>query len=100
MLVPWLFLGRAALARESTRLLWTFQGATFVLVVCWGLMFYSRVFRWTFLQWPFLGCVTVASFLGVILAALWAEVGRRCFGRGLRHFRTSASRPLFVRLGR
>lgn len=77
------------------------------LIAGWATMFYSIVYRWyvisvewksmvtlnlnpmtrrSFLQWPFLGCFTVSSFLLLISSLTLGVVCRVNFGKGLAQY--------------
>lgn len=52
------------------------------------MMFYSRVYRFTFVDWPFFGCMTVTSFVALISSTGFAFVCLRHYGKGLAQWST------------
>lgn len=50
-------------------------------------MFYSIVYRWTFMQWPFLGCFTTASLVLLFASTSLGVVCRLNFGKGHAEYR-------------
>ncbi|KAI9512137.1 hypothetical protein F5148DRAFT_1280053 [Russula earlei] len=65
LLIPWLMMG------------WfSFLGA-------WSTMFYSRIYRFTFIDWPFFGITTMSSFASLLASTGFAFVCLRNYGKGL-----------------
>jgi len=85
-LVPWVTMGWYAIRREIKMLMVIFLGITFLIIVGWSVMFYSIVYRWTFMQWPYFGCFTVASLVLVIATMVLGTVCRLNFGKGLAQY--------------
>ena len=52
------------------------------------MMFYSRVYRFTFVDWPFFGCMTVTSFVTLISSTVFAFVCLRNYDKGLAQWST------------
>jgi hypothetical protein len=52
------------------------------------MMFYSQIYRFTFVDWPFFGCMTVTSFLALISSTVFAFVCLRNYGKGLSEWST------------
>ena len=50
-------------------------------------MFTSRLYRWTFSTWPFFACLTVMSFVYLVISIALAVVCRLNFGKGLAPYR-------------
>jgi len=46
-------------------------------------MFYSRIYRFTFIDWPFFGCMTIASFMALLCSIGFAVVCLRNYDKGL-----------------
>ncbi|KAF8890623.1 hypothetical protein BD779DRAFT_1516082 [Infundibulicybe gibba] len=86
LLLPWIALGWHGIRKENKRLMGLFLFLTFCAIVCWSMMFYSIVFRWTFLQWPFLGCCTVASFILLFANLILGTICWLNFGKGLAEY--------------
>lgn len=81
-----------------------FLGIGVFLLTGWSVMFYSIVYRWyvpfssfyvriligwiyrTFIQWPNLGCFTVASLVLIIASLVLGVICRLNFGKGLKQY--------------
>ncbi|TFY63913.1 hypothetical protein EVJ58_g2954 [Rhodofomes roseus] len=85
-LPPWIVMGWYAVRRELRSLMAGFLAVSFIYIACWSIMFYSQVYRWTFITWVFFACVTVASFVVLVLATVFAVLCWLNFGKGLRQF--------------
>ncbi|KAI0261929.1 hypothetical protein BC834DRAFT_411787 [Gloeopeniophorella convolvens] len=83
LLIPWLMMGWFSVRREWRKLTVAFLGTAFFFVFAWSMMFYSRVYRFTFVDWPFFGCMTVASFLALLCATGFAFVCLANYDKGL-----------------
>ncbi|KAJ6542628.1 hypothetical protein B0H19DRAFT_304415 [Mycena capillaripes] len=86
LVIPWLALGWYGVRREERNLVIAFLAVAFFFVSGWAIMFYSIVYRWSFLQWPYLGCFTVASFILIISSAILATICWRNFDKGLAQY--------------
>ncbi|KAF8990257.1 hypothetical protein BDQ17DRAFT_1433912 [Cyathus striatus] len=82
ILVPWISMGWYAIRREMKKTMILFIFISLAIMIGWATMFYSQVYRWTFLQWPYLGCFTVASFILLIVTILLGLICRLNFGKG------------------
>lgn len=92
---------------EMKRMMIFFIGIGFVITTGWSIMFYSIVYRWSvlliasnvnfflnsvmlinrsFVQWPYLGCYTVASFILLIASMALGVVCRMNFGKGFAQY--------------
>ncbi|KAG6908040.1 hypothetical protein DXG01_006402 [Tephrocybe rancida] len=91
LLIPWIAMGWFAIRREMKVMMVAFLGIALFLLSGWSIMFYSRVYRWTFMQWPYLGCFTVASLVLIIASIVLGVICRLNFGKGLAQYRTSPS---------
>lgn len=78
----WITMGWFAIKRERRWMMHTFLALSFGILAGWMIMFYSIVYRWSFLQWPFLGCYTVASQTLVFASLALGLVCRVNFGKG------------------
>lgn len=85
-LIPWLASGWRAVRKELRRALYVFLGIGGIYLVGWALMYYSLVFRWTWLQWPFFASTTVAAQLVLLASVVLGGLCSRGFGQGLRHY--------------
>ncbi|EAU87568.2 hypothetical protein CC1G_11877 [Coprinopsis cinerea okayama7 len=82
VLLPWIAMGWFATKREKRWMMAAFLFFGFAMLFAWLLMFYSIVYRWTFLQWPFLGCFTVSSLVLLIASFVLGVICRTQFGKG------------------
>ncbi|KAJ7584865.1 hypothetical protein C8J56DRAFT_949255 [Mycena floridula] len=85
-MVPWIATGWYAIRREMKRLMVVFLAINFGFVAGWAIMFYSQVYRWSFIAWPALGCYMVASFILLITTIGLGIVCRMNFGQGLAQY--------------
>ncbi|OCH91309.1 hypothetical protein OBBRIDRAFT_753300 [Obba rivulosa] len=85
-LIPWIAIGWFAVRRELSRLMMLFLLICAAYFVCWAVMLYSKVFRWTFVQWPFFACITVSSFVVLVASGICGVVCWCKFGKGLAHY--------------
>ncbi|KAF7297185.1 hypothetical protein MIND_00951600 [Mycena indigotica] len=86
LVLPWIALGWYGVRREHKGMMISFLGIAFFFVAGWALMFYSIVYRWSFVQWPYLGCFTVASFILIIASVILGTICWRHFGEGLTEY--------------
>jgi len=86
LLIPWLVTGWYAIRREMKRMMALFLFIGFLFIFGWSIMFYSIVYRWTFIEWPLMGCFSVASFILLIASAVLAIICRVNFGKGLAQY--------------
>jgi len=85
-LIPWLVTGWYAIRREMKKMIALFLFIAFLLIFGWSIMFYSIVYRWTFVEWPLMACFSVASFILLIASAVLALICRVNFGKGLAEY--------------
>ncbi|KXN85192.1 hypothetical protein AN958_11615 [Leucoagaricus sp. SymC.cos] len=78
--------GWYSIKREMKRTVLVFFFLAFVIILGWSVMFYSLVYRWTFLQWPFLAGCSVSSFILIVCSTALAIACRLNFGRGLKQY--------------
>jgi len=86
LVIPWIALGWYGVRREQKSLIISFLGIAFFFVSGWAIMFYSIVYRWSFVQWPYLGCVTVASFILIFTSMILGTICWRNFDKGLAQY--------------
>jgi len=86
LLVPWITLGWYAIHREMKRAMVAFIGIALFYFIGWGLMFYSIIYRWTFVQWPLLSGFTVVSFILLAASISLGLICRMNFGKGLAEY--------------
>lgn len=86
LLLPWIALGWYGVRRENKPTMVAFLGIAFAILAGWSIMFYSRVYRWSFIQWPYLGCLTVASLILIIASAILGTVCWKNFDMGLAQY--------------
>jgi hypothetical protein len=83
LLIPWLMMGWYSVRREWRKLTWVFLAVAFFFLFAWSMMFYSRIYRFTFVDWPFFGAMTVASFVALLCSTGFAIMCSRNYGQGL-----------------
>ena len=62
---------------------WVFLAIAFFFLLAWSMMLYSRIFRFTFIDWPFFGAMTVTSFVTLLCSTGFAIVCVRNYDKGL-----------------
>lgn len=85
-ILPWTYLGLQAVHRENRWFMAIFLLLCLVYVTCWSLMFRAIEYQWTWLQWPFFGCMTVASLITLIAAGAFGISCWMNFGKGLASY--------------
>jgi len=85
-IIPWMTTGWFAVHREMKYLMMLFLAVCFIYVACWAIMFYSPLYRYLFIAWPFFGALTVSSFIVLVGAAVFGVVCWHNFGRGLAEY--------------
>ncbi|KAH9915317.1 uncharacterized protein B0H18DRAFT_1124975 [Fomitopsis serialis] len=85
-LPPWIIMGLYAVRRELRSLMAGFLFISFIYIACWTIMFYSQVYRWTFITWMFFACMTVASFAVLVLTTVFGVLCWLNFGKGLAEY--------------
>jgi hypothetical protein len=75
--------GWYSVRREWRKLTWVFLAVAFFFLFAWSMMFYSRIYRFTFIDWPFFGSMTVASFVALLCSTGFAIMCSRNYGKGL-----------------
>jgi len=83
LLIPWLKMGWFSVRHERRKLTWAFLTVASFFIFTWSMMFYSRIFRFTFIDWPFFACMTIASFVGILSSTGFAFVCLRNYDKGL-----------------
>ena len=68
---------------ERRKLTWVFLAVAFFFLFAWSMMFYSRIYRFTFVDWPFFGAMTVSSFVALLCSTGFAIMCSRNYGKGL-----------------
>jgi len=86
LLIPWITTGWYGIRCENKRLMTIFLVLALLFVAAWATMFYSQVYRWTFLQWPFLACITTASFIVLISSMILGTKSWLNFDQGLANY--------------
>ncbi|KAJ3005872.1 hypothetical protein NUW54_g4152 [Trametes sanguinea] len=85
-IVPWIVMGWFAVRREMKLLMAAFLFLNVCYIVGWSVMFYSQVYRWTFIEWPFFGCATLVSFVVMMGALIFGIICWTGFDKGLAHY--------------
>ncbi|KAF9446545.1 hypothetical protein P691DRAFT_733061 [Macrolepiota fuliginosa MF-IS2] len=86
ILIPWICLGWYGIRCEMKKTIALFFFFGFAIIVGWSIMFYSLVYRWTLLQWPFLASLSMLSFILVVSSTILAIICRFNFNRGLKQY--------------
>jgi hypothetical protein len=58
----------------------------FVITAGWAIMFYSKIYRWQFIQWAYFGCTTTIAFVVMVLTMVLGVISWRNFDKGLAHY--------------
>ncbi|KZT69426.1 hypothetical protein DAEQUDRAFT_265307 [Daedalea quercina L-15889] len=85
-LPPWIVMGWYAVRRELRLLMAGFMVVSFIYIACWSIMFYSQVYRWTFINWVFFASMTVLSFVVLVLTTVFGALCWLNFGKGLAQY--------------
>jgi hypothetical protein len=83
LLIPWLIMGWYSVRCEWRKLTWVFLAVAFFFLFAWSMMFYSQIYRFTFVDWPFFGAMTVASFVALLCSTGFAIICVRNYDKGL-----------------
>jgi len=83
LLIPWLMMGWYSVRREWRKLTWVFLAVGFFFLFAWSMMFYSQIYRFTFVDWPFFGAMTVSSFVALLCTTGFAIICARNYDKGL-----------------
>jgi hypothetical protein len=86
LLIPWITTGWYGIRCENKRLMTLFLVLALLFVAAWATMFYSQVYRWTFLQWTFLACMSTASFIVIIASMILGTISWLNFDQGLANY--------------
>ncbi|KAI0034556.1 hypothetical protein K488DRAFT_83851 [Vararia minispora EC-137] len=86
LLIPWIAMGWFAVRHEMRRPMIAFLATSGLFISMWSLMFYSQVYRFSFIDWPFFGCLTCTSFVVMIVSVVFGVICWRNFGGGLAHY--------------
>ncbi|KAL4259336.1 hypothetical protein AB1N83_009788 [Pleurotus pulmonarius] len=86
LLLPWIALGWYAIRHERKVLMAIFLVIGFVFLGGWSSMFYSRVYRWSLVQWPFLFSITVCSFVLIVASMILGVICWLNFNKGLSQY--------------
>ena len=76
-----------------------FLGTGLAYIGGWGAMYYSEVFRWTWVEWPFFACLTIISQVVLIASIVLGIICRKNFKKGLAQYCTSAKENLNISYG-
>nr|GAT60490.1 predicted protein [Mycena chlorophos] len=86
LVLPWIALGWYSVRKEHKGMMIGFLSIALFLIGGWSIMFYSIVYRWSFITWPYLACFTVVSFILIIASAILGAICWRHFGEGLAEY--------------
>jgi hypothetical protein len=79
-------MGWYAIRHEIRKLMTAFLILGFIFVFGWAFMFYSTVYRWTFLEWPFLACLTLESLIVLTSSLVLGVIAWFNFNKGLANY--------------
>ena len=82
--------------REWRKLTWAFLAVAFFFLFAWSMMFYSRIYRFTFVDWPFFGAMTVSSFVALLCSTGFAIMCARNYDKGLAQWSEHASSFVYL----
>ncbi|KAL1939002.1 hypothetical protein VTO73DRAFT_11155 [Trametes versicolor] len=85
-IVPWIVIGWFAVRREKKLLMAGFLFLNVFYIVGWSAMFKAQVYTWTFIEWPFFGCMTIVSFMVLVGALVFGIICWTGFDQGLSHY--------------
>ncbi|KAI0072174.1 hypothetical protein K474DRAFT_1729343 [Panus rudis PR-1116 ss-1] len=85
-LIPWSCLGSRSVREERRGMMALALVLGAIYIVAWMLMFCSRVYRWTWVQWPFFACTSIASLLLLIACCVLGFICWFNFGKGLAQY--------------
>jgi cell division protein FtsW (lipid II flippase) len=83
--------GWISIRKERKHLMTGFLVIAFIFLVCWLAMFKARTYRWTFIEWPFLVCMTLVSYITIVGSFIFGIMSWLNFGKGFSSYR---KRPL------
>lgn len=86
LLIPWIATGWFSVRREMRRTMIAFLIAGLIYVGGWSILYYSQVFRWTWIQWPFFACLSVSAQLVQLVSIVLGIVCWRNFHQGLAQY--------------
>lgn len=86
LVIPIGTLGWISIKRERRMLMGVFLFMLFALLAGWGTMFGSQIFRWTFMDWPLLAGLNVASLVLIIASMTLGVICWLNFDKGLGHY--------------
>jgi len=83
LLIPWLMMGWFAVRGERRILTGLFLFLAFMFLGAWTMMFYSRIYRFTYVDWPFFTTTTTTSFVSILSSSVFAFACLRNYDKGL-----------------
>lgn len=86
LIAPPFLQGWYSVRREMKKTMIAFLFVGFAGLTCWSVMYYSEVFRWTWLQWPFFACFVIISQVVLIASIILGIMCWRNFHKGLAQF--------------
>ncbi|KAF9532614.1 hypothetical protein CPB83DRAFT_630475 [Crepidotus variabilis] len=84
--VPWLLFGWTTIRYEGRILFLAFLGISGGLLILFTVIFFSHIYLYTFVSWPFFGAMTMTSYVLLVLTTVLAVICRLKFGQGLAEF--------------
>ncbi|KAI9511762.1 hypothetical protein F5148DRAFT_1274103 [Russula earlei] len=86
LIIPWLLMGWFATRMELKFLMIAFLVLSALYLIGFGLIFDSRTFRWTYIQWGFFGATVSLSAVLVLVDLVVGIMCRLNFDKGLIHY--------------
>uniref|UniRef100_A0A8H8CEP1 Uncharacterized protein n=1 Tax=Psilocybe cubensis TaxID=181762 RepID=A0A8H8CEP1_PSICU len=83
---PMLYLGWVCVRKECRIRFGIFCAISIFLLSISTLMFFSPLYRYIFMTWPFFATVTVTAYVLTVFTSVLAIVCRLNFGKGLAHY--------------
>lgn len=84
--IVWVTSGWLCIRRENRALFWPFLLAGLVVITIWTIMFFSPLYRFVFLTWPFFANMTIVSYVFLVATSVLGIACRFNFGQGLAHY--------------
>ncbi|KAK7676940.1 hypothetical protein QCA50_020058 [Cerrena zonata] len=85
-LIPWLFLTSRAVRHEHKVLMAIVLTVCFIYITGWSLMYFTQVYRWAWIQWPFFACMAVSSLFTLIMCAVLGIISWLNFNKGFAQY--------------
>ncbi|KAJ3514816.1 hypothetical protein NLJ89_g2146 [Agrocybe chaxingu] len=84
--LPWFIFGWVCVRKECKIRFAIFCGIAVLLLTLQTMMFFSPLYRYIFLTWPFFATITVTAYLLIIATTAMGILCRLNFDKGLAHY--------------